>query len=153
MIQIELQSAQATEALGARLAKVVPDRCIIYLQGDLGVGKTTLVRGFLRALGYTGIVRSPSYTLVEPYVVAGRQVIHVDLYRVADPDELEYIGLRDWLDEPVNLLVEWPERGCGMLPAMDINIELRYAGHTRLCRLETGSTAAEAILSQFNTEA
>jgi tRNA threonylcarbamoyladenosine biosynthesis protein TsaE len=129
-----LADAQATALLGEQLASAITPG-IIYMQGDLGAGKTTLARGLLRALGHTGKVRSPTYTLVEPYVFASRRVYHLDLYRLADAEELEWLGLRDMLAEAALLLVEWPERGSGFLPSSDLSIDLEFAGGGREARL------------------
>ncbi len=126
-----LADPAATEALGERLAAVLPPAALVHLQGPLGAGKTCLVRGLLRALGHQGAVRSPTYTLVEPYEVAGLRLLHLDLYRLAHPEELEFLGLRDWLGEPHVLLVEWPERGAGVLPAADLEIRLGPSGPGR----------------------
>lgn len=142
---LELTDAAATEALGARLAQsLVP--AIVYLQGDLGTGKTTLTRGLLRGLGHEGRVRSPTYTLVEPYRFAGGVIYHLDLYRLADPEELEWLGLRDMLAEHALLLVEWPERGAGVLPPADLIITLEYSGSGRRVTLEAASAAGEQLL-------
>jgi tRNA threonylcarbamoyladenosine biosynthesis protein TsaE len=149
MIARRLASARATEALGARLAGILPAGCIVYLCGELGAGKTTLVRGLLRALGHRGPVRSPTYTLVEPYPLGDRQIVHLDLYRLVDPGELEFLGLRDFLDGQSVLLVEWPERGCGMLPTADLTIELTYADPGRWCRLWADSARGEGVLAQW----
>jgi tRNA threonylcarbamoyladenosine biosynthesis protein TsaE len=146
MIELALPSAEATEALGARLADALPPGCVVYLRGELGAGKTTLVRGLVRALGHAGPVRSPTYTLLEPYTVAGRQIVHLDLYRLADPEELEFLGLRDFLDGRSIFLVEWPERGSGFLPPADLIIELRHVTTGRLCRLAAASARGEAAL-------
>lgn len=129
-----LANAEATEALGAQLAQAITPG-IIYLNGDLGAGKTTLARGFMRGLGHTGKVRSPTYTLVEPYELETCRVYHMDLYRLADAEELEWLGLRDMLAEAALLLVEWPERGSGFLPSADLTIDLEYTGDGREARL------------------
>jgi len=129
-----LANAEATESLGAQLAQAITPG-IIYLHGDLGAGKTTLARGFMRGLGHTGKVRSPTYTLVEPYEMEPCRVYHMDLYRLADAEELEWLGLRDMLAEAALLLVEWPERGSGFLPSADLTIDLEYAGDGRVARL------------------
>jgi tRNA threonylcarbamoyladenosine biosynthesis protein TsaE len=146
-----LNSAEATEALGARLAAAMPAGAIVYLQGDLGTGKTTLVRGFLRALGHTGPVRSPTYTLLEPYAPGGRPIYHLDLYRLADAEELEFIGLRDCLDGRAIVLVEWPERGHGVLPPADLTVTLSDHDNGRWIRLEAGSVLGEAVLARLDS--
>lgn len=144
-----LDSAVATEALGGRLAKALAPGCVIYLHGDLGVGKTTLVRGLLRGLGYHGTVKSPTFTLVEPYQLNDRRLFHWDLYRLADPEELEYLGLRDQLDGEAILLIEWPERGRGELPVADLEIMLAYAGEGRNCRLDARSPVGQTLLAML----
>lgn len=141
-----LDSAVATEALGAQLAEALPPGCVIYLRGELGAGKTTLVRGLLHALGHRGSVKSPTYTLVEPYQIADRRLFHWDLYRLADPEELEFLGLREQLDSEAILLIEWPERGSGELPAADLAITLDYAGEGRSCRMEAYSAIGRQLL-------
>jgi len=113
-----------TLAFGASLSKTIGRRCLIFLHGSLGAGKTTLVRGFLRGLGYTGTVKSPTYTLVEEYDLPGYLVIHFDLYRLSDPEELEWIGMRDYFDSDAVCFIEWPKRGVGMLPIADLDIRL-----------------------------
>lgn len=146
---LDLPDAEATEALGAWLAQSISPG-IVYLQGDLGAGKTTLTRGLLRALGHQGRVRSPTYTLVEPYRFARSVVYHLDLYRLADPEELEWLGLRDMLDEHALLLVEWPERGIGVLPAADLVIRLEYSGSGRRVTLDAASAAGEQLLEKIS---
>ncbi len=128
---VALPDSDATEALGARLAPVLIDGGVVFLSGDLGAGKTTLSRALLRAYGHTGPVRSPTYTLVEPYEIDGRAIYHLDLYRIADAGELEFLGLRDWLLPGRLLLVEWPERGRGFLPEPDLHLRLDYDGDGR----------------------
>ena len=131
-----LPDAAATEAFGAALAESLRDRegAVIYLRGDLGAGKTTLVRGLLRALGVDGRVRSPTYTLMEPYRAGDRSVIHLDLYRLTDPLELHNLGLADFSPKTTWWLVEWPERGGSLLPAADAEIALRIEGAGREVR-------------------
>ena len=145
MAEVLLDSAAATERLGARLAGVLRPGGVLYLRGELGAGKTTLARGLLRGLGHRGTVKSPTYTLVEPYQIGGWRLFHWDLYRLADPEELEFLGLRDQLDGEAVLLIEWPERGQGELPAADLEITLDYAGAGRACRLTAHSPIGQAM--------
>ena len=135
MLERYLNSAAATEALGARLASALAPGCVLYLRGDLGAGKTTLARGLLRGLGHPGTVKSPTFTLVEPYQLGRWRLFHWDLYRLADPEELEYLGLRDQIDGEAVLLIEWPERGRGELPAADLEVWLDYADEGRALSL------------------
>lgn len=150
---LDIPDAAAMEALGATLARCVPPGFLVHLEGDLGVGKTTLVRGFLRGLGYRGSVRSPTYTLVEPYEFPGEPdgctVHHLDLYRLGDPEELEWIGIRDLLDARSIALVEWPERGHGVLPAADLGIVISYLDSGRRVRLNGHSAAGQRVVRQL----
>jgi tRNA threonylcarbamoyladenosine biosynthesis protein TsaE len=140
-------SAEQTQACGARLALALPS-CLpqmlqIQLHGDLGAGKTTLARGFLQALGHSGVVRSPTYTLLESYALGALTVVHTDLYRLQHPDELEALGLRDLALADHVWLIEWPERAGHWLPAADIDITL--AAHPAFHSIELhASTAAGA---------
>jgi tRNA threonylcarbamoyladenosine biosynthesis protein TsaE len=143
---IDLADEAATQVLGARLAARAPRRWVVYLFGDLGAGKTTLVRGYLRALGYQGPVKSPTYTLLESYPLGALQVCHLDLYRVRDAEEVEYLGLREMLDGPVSVLVEWPQYGRGYLPGADLEVHLTAAGEGRRARLLARSADGEAVL-------
>lgn len=122
---VYLPSAEATELAGAA-ASDLAGLHVVYLEGDLGAGKTSWVRGLLRALGHPGNVRSPTYTLVEPYELEARQVLHFDLYRLGDPEELEYLGVREAFCAGALWLVEWPQRGTGWLPAPDLAIGLAH---------------------------
>ena len=144
-----LADEEATLAFGARLAQAMNRGLIVYLHGELGVGKTTLVRGLLQALGLNGPVKSPTYTLVEPYSCAGRRIYHFDLYRLADPAELEYIGARDFFGDEALCLVEWPERGRGFLPEADAVVKLEYWREGRRLHLEACSAAGRAALTAF----
>ena len=145
MISIHLDGEQAQGDFGRRMAAHLSAPCVVYLEGDLGTGKTTLVRGILRGLGHRGSVRSPTYTLVEPYEIAGLHLYHLDLYRLGDPEELEYLGLRDLLDERSVLLVEWPERGKGVLPPPDLRILIGHAPPGRDLELVPRSGAGEQL--------
>lgn len=134
--EIYLPEEAATLKFGAHIAQQFPAGGIIKLRGDLGAGKTTLVRGLLRELGYQGIVKSPTYTLVEPYFLTNRTVYHFDLYRLADPEELEYMGIRDYLDQDALCILEWPDKGGAYIPKanLEINIQIHLAG--RIAYLE-----------------
>lgn len=124
-IELFLPSETETVELGQSLGNAISSSgLLIFMTGTLGAGKTTLTRGILKSFGHSGAVKSPTYTLVEPYVLAGRQLFHFDLYRLADPEELEYMGIRDYLDGSATCIVEWPERGKGILPEPDLQIEL-----------------------------
>ncbi|HPF57609.1 MAG TPA: tRNA (adenosine(37)-N6)-threonylcarbamoyltransferase complex ATPase subunit type 1 TsaE [Candidatus Competibacteraceae bacterium] len=152
MLKYDLDSASTTEMLGAQLAATLISGCIVYLSGDLGAGKTTLVRGLAHALGHHGTVKSPTFTLVEPYQIGQWRLFHWDLYRLTDPEELEFLGLRDQLDGQAVLLIEWPEHGHGELPAADLKIALRYAGTGRVCQLMAVSTTGQRMLANLVTE-
>lgn len=136
-------------ALGAQLAAALLPGTVVYLEGDLGMGKTTLSRGIIQALGHEGAVKSPTYTLVEPYELAARTIYHFDLYRLGDPEELEFMGIREYFDDKALCLVEWPERGLGVLPGADlvINIERENAG--RRLQLVASGLKGLAIAAQL----
>lgn len=144
---IELRGPERTEAAGAALAAALAGRrgAVIYLEGDLGAGKTTLARGFLRALGVSGTVRSPTYTLMEPYAVEGRSVLHMDLYRLGDPSELWELGLDSYPIEQTLWLVEWPERGGTLLPPPTLRLHLAHRGDRRVL----SCTGDDALLSRL----
>lgn len=150
MLNSVLHGEAAQEEFGARLAQACgTGPLLVFLEGDLGAGKTTLARGFLRGLGHRGAVKSPTYTLIEPYELGGRSVYHLDLYRVADPAELEYLGLREMLAEDAILLIEWPERGAGWLPAPDLRLRLQHQSDGRRLELEALTTRGEAVASRI----
>ncbi len=126
-----LAAAAATLAFATPLVPHLNDRPLVFLKGQLGAGKTTLVRGILRALGHEGSVKSPTYTLLEPYEVGGRTIYHFDLYRIGDSEELDFIGIDELMDADAIKFVEWPERGSGRLPEPDMTIRLSLEGEGR----------------------
>jgi tRNA threonylcarbamoyladenosine biosynthesis protein TsaE len=145
-MEIAVASEKAMRDLAARFAAVLPPGTIVYLRGPLGVGKTTFVRGVLRALGYDRAVHSPTYTLLETYQSGNGVVCHCDLYRLTDPSELEYLGLRERLDGTAVCLIELPERGLGELPPADIEIDIAYADGERRLRFTThGAIARDTV--------
>ena len=156
--QFYLSDEEATEAFGRALAsatQLAPPRTKslggrVYLSGDLGAGKTTLTRGVLRGYGHLGAVKSPTYTLVEPYEESEFNVYHFDLYRLADPEEVEFLGVFDYFDESNLCLIEWAERGVGFLPAPDIEITLSIQGVGRLIRWEPRSSHGERIAQHLS---
>lgn len=162
MKQLEcfLADEQATIAVGEGLAKVVlapteqsdkaQSALIVYLNGDLGAGKTTLTRGFVRGMGHQGNVKSPTYTLVEPYELPPWQVYHFDLYRLGDAEELEYMGIRDYFAENCCCFIEWPEKGEGILTKADIVIELNYQDEQRTVKLQAFTPRGEAVLQRYS---
>jgi tRNA threonylcarbamoyladenosine biosynthesis protein TsaE len=139
----------AMESLGARLGAVCEPGLVIFLQGDLGMGKTTFSRGLIQSLGHMGAVKSPTYTLVEPYELGNLQVFHFDLYRLGDPEELEFIGIRDYFGDLSVCLVEWPERGLGALPTGDIVINIERQGRGRCLSYEAMTEKGRRVLAQM----
>lgn len=148
---------EETRSLGARLAAAIvavdwPAPLVIGLSGDLGAGKTTLIAGLLEALGHRGATRSPTYTLVEPYRLAGRDLYHCDLYRLRAPDEVDDLGLRDLLAGRSVLVIEWPERGADRLAKRDLALRLDYLPAGRSLTLVAGSDAGRAILARMSLD-
>ena len=153
-MQLEVCGESRMLDLGARLARAVGGRGgLVFLHGQLGAGKTTLVRGLLHALGHQGPVRSPTYTLLEPYEQLVPPVHHFDLYRLGDPEELEFIGIRDHLPGNALCLMEWPEQGSGALPPPDLHLWIELdpsAPDCRRLRLEAVSARGEEILRSLH---
>lgn len=147
-----LNDEAATLAFAAKLAALLPSDQLIslHLIGNLGAGKTTFSRGLIQALGHQGNVKSPTYTLVERYELGGRPVYHFDLYRLADPEELLYLGIEDYFDDKALCLIEWPDKGEPIIPEADLTIELSYAESGRSLKISTHSSATAHILEQLN---
>jgi len=135
--------------LGAKIAGVLQGGEVIYLSGELGAGKTTFVRGLLNALGYTGHVKSPTYTLIEPYLIDSRNIYHFDLYRINDPEELEDMGIRDYCDGKSICLFEWPEQGENSLPPADIILLFTHTDPGREVNIESKTLQGEIILNKL----
>jgi tRNA threonylcarbamoyladenosine biosynthesis protein TsaE len=152
-LDFTLRDASATEALAAALARSFPGAAhsgaVMYLRGDLGAGKTTCVRGLLRTLGVTGLVRSPTYTLVEPYRVGDMNFVHIDLYRLQTTLEVDELGLRDYCEPGSLLLIEWPQKGGLALPAADVDIGLQYAGGGRSASVSAQSPLGRVWLDNL----
>lgn len=150
MLELALPDEAATVALGARLAPLVASRAggVLYLRGELGAGKTTLARALLHALGVQGRVKSPTYTLVEYYPLAHTRVLHLDLYRLTDPEELWNLGVFDDPPSSAWWLVEWPEKGGALLPKPDIELQLGHRGSSREARISL-STASGFTLGML----
>lgn len=129
--EIIIPNEKAMMQLGGKIARQFPKGGIVLLNGDLGAGKTTLVRGLLRSLGFEGTVKSPTYTLVEPYQINDRTIYHFDLYRLGDPEELEYMGGRDYWDSDALCLIEWPEKAHNYLPEADLQLTILHKGEQR----------------------
>ncbi|MDP4650760.1 MAG: tRNA (adenosine(37)-N6)-threonylcarbamoyltransferase complex ATPase subunit type 1 TsaE [Haliea sp.] len=140
-------------SLGASIGAESEAGVAIYLRGELGMGKTTFSRGFVQSFGHSGAVKSPTYTLVEPYQLGGLEVFHFDLYRLGDPTELEFMGIRDYFGPQALCLVEWPERGDGVLPPADLAINIVAAGSGRSLQAQAGTDAGERILACWQSAA
>lgn len=144
VVTLHIDGEEAMLALGARLAALTEGRGTLYLHGDLGAGKTTLSRGIIRGLGHVGAVKSPTFTLVEPYEIGACKVFHFDLYRLADPEELEFMGIRDYFEDAALCLIEWPERGVGVLPKADLDITIAAQAGARSLSLRPQGARGES---------
>lgn len=153
--KVFLADELATEQLGRDLAAVVKasgQGVTVFLEGNLGMGKTTLCRGFMRGLGHKGAVKSPTYTLVEPYEHLVPHSYHFDLYRLGDAEELEYMGIRDYFGGQDVCLIEWAERGAGVLPEPDLVVVLSREGDGRLARVEAGTDRGEHLVAAMSAD-
>ena len=148
-MKITIPSAEEMENFGMALGRLCPETFSIYLEGDLGAGKTTLARGILRACGFQGKVKSPTYTLVESYSTAAGEIFHFDLYRLESAEELANIGFRDYFAESSLLLLEWPEKAKAILPPADLVIVFQIEPSGRILQLISASPKAEELVQQL----
>jgi tRNA threonylcarbamoyladenosine biosynthesis protein TsaE len=148
-LEMHLRDEAATSALGARLARVIEPGLFVYLHGDLGSGKTTLVRGLLRGLGYQGRVKSPTYALVELYTFSRLNLYHFDFYRFRDPKEWRDAGFSEYFSGGSVCLVEWPEKAAGLLPVADLEVAFEFAGDGRDLEIRAGTESGKACLNRL----
>lgn len=143
-VTLYLADEQAMSDFGARIARVTQGHGLIFLKGNLGMGKTTLSRGIIRGLGHVGAVKSPTFTLVEPYEIGDIRAFHFDLYRLVDPEELEFLGIRDYFEDDAMCLIEWPDKGAGFLPKPDLTITIGPQDSGRSLKILAEGSRGEA---------
>lgn len=143
-VTLYLADEQAMSDFGARIARITQGHGLIFLEGNLGMGKTTLSRGIIRGLGHVGAVKSPTFTLVEPYEIGDVRVFHFDLYRLVDPEELEFLGIRDYFEDDALCLIEWPDKGAGFLPKPDLTITISPQDSGRSLKILSQGSRGEA---------
>ncbi|MBN6772881.1 tRNA (adenosine(37)-N6)-threonylcarbamoyltransferase complex ATPase subunit type 1 TsaE [Pseudomonas granadensis] len=143
-VTLYLADEQAMSDFGARIARVTQGHGLIFLEGNLGMGKTTLSRGIIRGLGHVGAVKSPTFTLVEPYEIGDTRAFHFDLYRLVDPEELEFLGIRDYFEDDALCLIEWPDKGAGFLPKPDLTITISPQDSGRSLKILSQGSRGEA---------
>lgn len=148
-LDIFLEEEVDTIEFGYKLASLISPPFTLYLTGNLGAGKTTMTRGIIQQMGHKGAVKSPTYTLVEPYELEKHTVYHFDLYRLADPEELEYMGIRDYFNDKSICIIEWPNRGLGLLPGADLELNLVYEGLSRILHIHANSTKGKDLLAKL----
>lgn len=148
-MNVEVSSENEMIQFGRCLADAMGGRGCVHISGELGAGKTTLCRGILRAMGHMGAVKSPTFTLVEPYQVPGALVYHFDLYRLSDPNELDYIGIEEYFGEGKLCLIEWPEKAAGYLPGHDVEIAIDVLGEKRNIGIKANSPHGEQICARL----
>ena len=151
MFEIEIEDETAMLRFGAQLADALGGRGAVLISGDLGAGKTTLCRGLLRQMGHEGSVKSPTFTLVEPYEIEGVCVYHFDLYRLSHPDELDYVGIDEYFSDETLCLVEWPEKAEGSLPAHDLELAIDVAGEKRNISIGSNSQHGTRICESLKS--
>ena len=150
-VELYMKDEDAMTRLGHAIAAQTAGHGLIFLEGDLGAGKTTLSRGIIQGLGHQGAVKSPTFTLVEPYEIDAIRAWHFDLYRLADPEELEYLGIRDYFADDDLCLIEWPQQGKGYLPQPDLEITIKAHNDGRIVRLLAHSTRGESWCAALST--
>lgn len=150
-MKMQITSEAETLGLAARFYRELSSGCLVFLKGNLGAGKTAFVRGCLRSAGHQGAVKSPTFTLVEEYALQDRMLYHFDLYRVTDPEELEWMGMRDYLRPDSICFIEWPEKGAGLLPSADIEIEIEIQGSSRSFQFQARTEVGEQVLERLNS--
>jgi tRNA threonylcarbamoyladenosine biosynthesis protein TsaE len=148
-VRFILPDESNTLAFAGRFYRALMPGCLVFLRGNLGAGKTTFVRGCLRAAGYQGAVKSPTFTLVEEYQLGGHAIYHFDLYRLAEPEELEWMGIRDYLRADAITFIEWPERGAGVLPAPDLDLTILIDAVSRTLELKASTSVGQAVLEHL----
>jgi len=147
-----LEDEQATVAMGGVLAQNITQGAVIYLHGDLGAGKTTFTRGVVQGFGHTGKVKSPTYTLVEPYELENQSIYHFDLYRLSDPEELEFMGIRDYFNDKSICMIEWPEKGAEFLATADLELTLEYVAQKRKVSIMGKTQKGEEIVDRLSNK-
>ncbi|RUO80185.1 tRNA (adenosine(37)-N6)-threonylcarbamoyltransferase complex ATPase subunit type 1 TsaE [Idiomarina tyrosinivorans] len=147
--QFEAPNEAALLALAKQFAQHLSHPTVTHLRGELGAGKTTFTRGVLRGLGHQGAVKSPTYTLVEPYELAGWRLHHFDLYRLGDAEELEFMGIREYFAEDTINFIEWPQRGQGVLPDPDVVIDIAFSGEGRVVTMAALSNVGKQIVQRL----
>ncbi|WP_143870334.1 tRNA (adenosine(37)-N6)-threonylcarbamoyltransferase complex ATPase subunit type 1 TsaE [Catenovulum sediminis] len=147
--EIELTDAEKTVQFGRKLSTAVEAPLVIYLEGDLGAGKTTFSRGLIQGLGFSGNVKSPTYTLVEPYELHNLNVYHFDLYRLADPQELDFIGIEEYFSENNIVIIEWPEKGAGWLAQADLMVNMYHKAEQRSLKIEAKTALGTRVVEKL----
>ena len=147
-----VRNEEAVAVLAEKFAVSVETPLVLYLRGDLGAGKTTFARAYVHSLGFSGYVKSPSYGLLETYEAGGQKILHLDLYRIEDPEELEYLALRDLFDDDSVLLVEWPDRGKHHLPEPDLVLEFGEKSETRFVSCQAHSERGQRLAERTSSK-
>lgn len=148
-IELFLESDRDTINFGRQLSQLISAPFTLYLTGELGAGKTTMSRGIIQSMGHQGAVKSPTYTLVEPYEFDKHNVYHFDLYRLSDPEELEYMGIRDYFNDKSICIIEWPDKGLDFLPKADLKLNLAYVGHSRVLTICANTKKGVTLLAKL----